>query len=60
MGRQNWQLLDVSEIVAHILSMGKDDAAYRQQKCYYKRTGNTIMLSRFADAERVIAWEGKQ
>lgn len=50
MTKKNWMLLSVDDIALLIVRNGKD-VTYRQQKHYYKQTGNTIMTSRLEQAE---------
>ena len=49
--RLNWQLMSVEELAVLILSMGKDNTNYRQQKHHYKKTNNTVMIDRLKRAE---------
>lgn len=54
----NWQLMTAEELSIMFIEMGKDTNKLRQQKHYYKRTGNAVMMSRIAEAEGLArSWE---
>lgn len=58
MSKTNWQLSTVEELSAMIVEMGKDTNKLRQQKHYYKRTENVVMLGRIDEAVRLAkSWE---
>ena len=49
----NWQLMTVEELSTMFIEMGKDTNKLRQQKHYYKRTENVVMLGRIEEAVRL-------
>ena len=58
MSKQNWQLMSVEDLCAMFIEMGKDTNKLRQQKHYYKRTGNLVMMGRIEEALGLArSWE---
>jgi len=54
--KQSWLLMSAQEIASILQGMREagDTTLYRQQKAYYKRTQNTVMLGRLEAAETLL------
>jgi hypothetical protein len=58
MTKINWQLLSIQELSTMFKELGSDTLRIRQQKHYYKRTGNEIMYKRILQAQLLADFEG--